>query len=325
LIRLKQNNYAAFEEVHIMSKIVVVGSYVVDLMSRTPHLPKPGETVLGGPFKMGPGGKGGNQATAAARCGSEVTFLTKVGDDLFGKAALEHFREEKFNTNYVKVDANEATGIALISVDDQSENSIVVALGACGTITAADVLEAEERFKEADIVLLQLETSIEAVVTSVDLAAKYQVPVILNPAPYQPFPVEILKHVHYITPNETEASLLSGVAVNDEASALEAAKRIHEKGVATVIITMGSQGAYLYRGGETGELVRGFRVEAVDTTGAGDAFNGGFAHAISNGKSVEEAMAFANGVAALSVTKIGTAPAMPYLDEVASFLKLVEQ
>jgi ribokinase len=311
----------AFKEGNIMSKIVVVGSYVVDLMSRATHLPKPGETVLGGPFKMGPGGKGGNQATAAARCGSEVTFVTKLGNDLFGKEALEHFGREKIDTQFVKVDPNEATGAALIAVDKDSENSIVVALGACGLITREDVLEAEERFKEANLVLLQLETSIEAIVTSVELAARFDVPVILNPAPYQEFPREILKNVQYITPNETEASLLSGVAVNDEASALKAAKRIHEMGVGTVIITLGSQGAYLYTGGESGELVSGFKVVAIDTTGAGDAFNGGFAHALSNGSSVKEAMIFANSVAALSVTKIGTAPAMPFRDEVESFFE----
>jgi ribokinase len=308
-----------------MSKIVVVGSYVVDLMSRTPHLPKPGETVLGGPFKMGPGGKGGNQATAAARCGSEVTFVTKLGDDIFGREALKHFNGEKVNTQYIKVDPNQATGVALIEVDDHSENSIVVALGACGTITESEVLAVEEKVKEADIVLLQLETSIEAVVTTVKLAKKYGIPVILNPAPYQQFPREILKDVAYITPNETEACELSGIEVTDEVTALAAAKRIYEMGVGTVIITLGSKGAFFYRGGEKGELVPSFKVKAVDTTGAGDAFNGGFTHAISNGYNVKDAIVFGNTVAALSVTKLGTAPAMPYKHEVeAFFAKRVE-
>lgn len=304
-----------------MSKIVVVGSYVVDLMSRAPHLPKPGETVLGGPFKMGPGGKGGNQATAAARCGSEVTFVTKLGADVFGREALDHFKNENVNSQYIKVDAQESTGAALIAVDDNSENSIVVALGACGTITEADVMEVEGKIQEADIVLLQLETSIEAIVTTVKLASKHQVPVILNPAPFQEFPREILKDVSYITPNETEAFELSGVVVKDEASALMAAKKIHEMGVDTVIITLGSKGAFLYSGVEKGKLVAGFKVDAVDTTGAGDAFNGGFAHAISKGYSVVDAMVYANSVAALSVTKIGTAPAMPYKQDVENFLK----
>lgn len=303
-----------------MSKIVVVGSYVVDLMGRTPHLPKPGETVLGRTFKMGPGGKGGNQATAAARCGSEVSFVTKLGDDVFGREALKHFSGENMNTEFIKVDPEHATGAALIAVDDNSENSIVVILGACGTITEEDVLAAEEKFKEADIVLIQLETSIEAVETTVSLAKKHQIPVILNPAPYQEFPLELLCDIAYITPNETEAGELTGVDVKDEASALSAAKIIHEMGVGTVIITLGSKGSYLYSGGETGELVPSFKVEAVDTTGAGDAFNGGFAHALSNGFPVKQAMTFANAVAALSVTKVGTAPAMPYKQQVEDFL-----
>lgn len=303
-----------------MSKVVVVGSYVVDLMSRAPHLPKPGETVLGGPFQMGPGGKGGNQATAAARCGSEVTFVTKVGNDLFGQSALKHFEAEKINTQYIKVDPSEATGAALIAVDAKSENSIVVALGACGSIREEEVAEAEDQFKATDIVLLQLETSIEAVVTTVKLAKKYNVPVILNPAPYQEFPREILSEIAYITPNETEAFELSGIEVKDEASALAAAQKIHNLGVGTVIITLGQKGAYLYKGENQGEIIPGYSVEPVDTTGAGDAFNGGFAHALSNGYPVREAMAFANAVAALSVKKLGTAPAMPHKHEIEEFI-----
>jgi len=303
-----------------MSKIIVVGSYVVDLMSRTPHLPKPGETVLGGPFQMGPGGKGGNQATAAARCGSDVTFISKLGNDVFGREALQHFTNENIGIEFMIVDPEMATGAALIAVDDRGENSIVVALGACGTITEEDVLAAEKRMKEADVVLLQLETSIDAVVTTVKLAKKYDVPVILNPAPFQEFPRGILGDVAFITPNETEASELSGIEVKDEGSALQAARIIHEMGVGTVIITLGSKGAFLYQGGEKGELIQGFKVEAVDTTGAGDAFNGGFAHALSNGFPVKEAIAFAHSVAALSVTKIGTARAMPTKQEIEAFL-----
>jgi ribokinase len=195
-----------------------------------------------------------------------------------------------------------------------------VALGACGTITEEDVLEAEDYIKAADIVLIQLETSLAAIETSVRVATKHNIPIILNPAPYQEFPRELLKNVQYITPNETEATLLSGIEVIDEPTALEAAKKIYQMGVETVIITLGSKGALLYTGGDEGELVHGFKVEAVDTTGAGDAFNGGFAHAISKGQSIVEAMKFAHAVAALSVTKVGTAPAMPTLEEVESFL-----
>lgn len=302
-----------------MSKIVVVGSYVVDLMSRTPHLPRPGETVLGGPFKMGPGGKGGNQATAAARCGSEVTFITKLGDDTFGREALVHFQKENIDGQYVKVDSEESTGAALIAVDDQSENSIVVALGACGKITQADIMVAEAAFAEADIVLLQLETSIEAVMTTINLAAKHQIPVILNPAPYQKFPEEILSKVSYITPNETEAFELTGVEVVNEDTAVKAAGVLQKMGVKHVIITLGKKGALLYLGEDQYKFVPGFKVAAVDTTGAGDAFNGGLAHALSNHMPLEESMEYANTVAALSVTKIGTAPAMPTKEEIEAF------
>ena len=304
-----------------MSKIVVVGSYLVDLMTRTPHLPRPGETVLGGPFKMGPGGKGSNQATAAARSGSNVTLVTKLGDDLFGQEAIKHFKKEKINLEHIKIDTNEETGTALIAVNEESENIIVVALGACGTLAANDVQAAEDEVKEADIVLLQLETSVEAVEETVALATKHNIPVILNPAPYQEFPKEILKDVNYITPNEIEAFELSGVVVQDELSAKKAAKKIYGMGVENIIITMGKHGVYLYTGEGTGELVPAFTVEAIDTTGAGDAFNGGFAHALSIGYSLKEAIRFSNAVAALSVTRAGTAPAMPYKNEVEAFLE----
>lgn len=300
--------------------ITVVGSYVVDLMSRTPHMPKPGETVLGGPFRMGPGGKGGNQAVAAARQGSQVYMVTKVGDDQFGKDALQNFINENIETRYVFVDQKEATGAALIAVDNNSENMIVVALGACGKLTADDVAKAEETIRDSSVVLVQLETSIEAVTTTLALAAKHHVPVILNPAPYQEFPQELLKNVTYITPNETEASLLTGIEVIDEETANQAAKMLFDRGVPQIVITLGKKGCYYYSGGDSGMLYPGFPVAAVDTTGAGDAFNGGFAHALAKKSSMEEAIRYANAVAALSVTKAGTAPAMPTKEEVARFL-----
>lgn len=299
--------------------ITVVGSYVVDLMSRTPRMPKPGETVLGGPFRMGPGGKGGNQAVAAARQGSSVRMVTKVGNDSFGKDALQNFENERIDTAYVFVDETEATGAALIAVDDQSENMIVVALGACGNLNAEDVKKAEASIRQSDILLVQLETSLEAVQEAVRLAQTHAVPVILNPAPYQPFPRELLKNVTYITPNETEASLLTGIQVQDDASAEEAAKMLHNWGVPHVIITLGKRGCFYYNG-TVGKRVESFQVEAVDTTGAGDAFNGGLAHALASGQSLEEAIVYANAVAALSVTRVGTAPAMPSKSEVEKLL-----
>lgn len=300
-----------------MSKIVVVGSYVVDLTARTPHMPKPGETVLGGPFKMGPGGKGGNQAVAAARMGAQVTMVTKVGKDLFGDDAIQNFKNEGIDSQFINQVEDESTGAALIAVDDSGENMIVVSLGACGTITEEEVQKAEAAFQEADIILVQLETSMAAISTTINLAHKLSKPVILNPAPYQKVSDELLAKVNYITPNETEAGLLSGVEVTDEDSARKAAEKLLGKGIDTVIITLGKQGCYLVQKGEnTGKLIPGYQVQAIDTTGAGDAFNGGFAHFLAKGYSVEAACQMANAVAALSVTKPGTAPAMPYSEEV---------
>lgn len=306
-----------------LSKIVVVGSYVVDLTARTPHMPKPGETVLGGPFKMGPGGKGGNQAVAAARLGAEVTMITKVGKDLFGTNAIDNFQKEGIDSAYVYQVENESTGAALITVDNSGENMIVVSLGACGTITEEEVLQAEQDFQEADIILLQLETSMEAIRTTINLANSLSKTVILNPAPYQAISDELLKKVNYITPNETEASLLTGVEVVDEETARKAAEILVKKGIDTVIITLGKKGCYLLSDGDhEGQLISGFNVDAVDTTGAGDAFNGGFANFLAEGKSLEEACRLANAVAALSVTKDGTAPAMPKLEELKKMVTL---
>ncbi|WP_339148005.1 MULTISPECIES: ribokinase [unclassified Sutcliffiella] len=300
-----------------MSKIVVVGSYVVDLTARTPHMPKPGETVLGGPFKMGPGGKGGNQAVAAARLGAQVTMVTKVGKDLFGDDAIQNFKNEGIDSRFIKQVEDESTGAALIAVDDSGENMIVVSLGACGTITEEEVLRAEAAFQEADIILVQLETSMAAISTTINLAHKLSKPVILNPAPYQKISDELLAKVNYITPNETEAGHLTGVEVTDEDSAVKAAEILLAKGIGTVIITLGKQGCYLLQKGEsTGKVIPGYQVQAVETTGAGDAFNGGFAHFLAEGNSVEKSCQMANAVAAISVTKPGTAPAMPYSEEV---------
>lgn len=303
-----------------MANIVVVGSYVVDLMSRTPHMPKPGETVLGGPFKMGSGGKGGNQAVAAARLGSNVTMVTKVGEDVFGDEAEKNFTNEGIDTTYITRHPEESTGAALIAVDQDSENMIVVALGACGKLTSDDVGAAETAFTKADIVLVQLETSLEAVRKAVERANELRKPVILNPAPFQEVDEDLLKGITYLTPNETEASLLTGIEVIDEQTARKAAIKLVGQGVGTVIITLGKQGCFVFDGKDEGRLIEGIKVEAVDTTGAGDAFNGAFATYIASGLTVDQAAKRANVVAALSVTKVGTSPAMPYEKDVEDLL-----
>jgi ribokinase len=305
-----------------MTTITVIGSYVVDLMSRTPHMPTTGETVLGGPFKMGPGGKGGNQAIAAARLGAKVNMITRVGKDQFGREAIENFNNEAIKTTYLVTDELESTGTALILVDDNSDNMIVVSLGACGKLSSMDVQNAEKAISESAIVLIQLETNIEAVVTAVEIAQKHSIPIILNPAPYQVFPQKILQYVKYITPNETEASLLSGIKIIDEISTINAAKQIYAMGVETVIITLGNKGCFVYSGENNGTFIKSYDVIAVDSTGAGDAFNGGLAFALANNYKLEKAIQYANATAALSVTKVGTAPSMPYFHEVERLLKV---
>jgi ribokinase len=304
--------------------ITVVGSFVVDLTSRTPHMPVPGETVLGRSFKLGPGGKGGNQAVAAARAGSRVNMITKLGDDEFGAIAVKSFKADNINIEYTPITKDHPTGSAQIIVDDTGENMIVVTLGACGAITREEVFAAEEAIKKSSVVVTQLETSLEAVMAAVELANKYNVPVIFNPAPYNDnYPREILPMVTYATPNETEAGFMAGLEITDDESALLAASKIKEMGVKTVIITLGKRGCLIYANADDYDFIPAFNVEAVDTTGAGDAFNGGFAHAIEKGMDVKEAVRYASAVAAISVTRFGTAPSMPTESEINEFIRLL--
>ncbi|MDR2901390.1 MAG: ribokinase [Treponema sp.] len=301
--------------------ITVVGSFVVDLTAKTPHMPVPGETVLGKGFKLGPGGKGGNQATAAARAGSKVNMITKLGDDEFGAVAMKTFKADGINLDYTPITKDHPTGTALILVDDSGENVVVINPGACGTLTREEVFAAENIIKKSNIVMTQLETNNEALIAAVELAHKHDVPVIFNPAPYNNnYPREILPMVSYITPNETEAAYISGIQVIDDDSALLAAEKIKLMGVKTVIITLGKRGCLLYKDAAHYSFVSSFNVEVLDTTGAGDAFNGGFAHAIEKGMKLEEAVPYANAVAALSVTRFGTSAAMPNESEIEAFL-----
>jgi ribokinase len=305
--------------------ITVLGSFVVDLTARTPHMPVPGETVLGKSFKLGPGGKGGNQATAAARAGSKVNLITKLGEDEFGSIAVKSFKNDGINLDYTPISKTEPTGSALILVDDNGENMIVVTLGACGTITRDEVFAAEEIIKKSSVLVIQLETSNEANIAAVELANKYKVPNVFNPAPYNNnYPKEILSKVTYVTPNETEAGYMSGMDIIDDDSALKAANIIKSLGVKCVIITLGKRGALIYENLNNHAFIPSFKVDVIDTTGAGDAFNGGFAHAIEKGMPVKEAVYYANAVAAISVTKFGTAPAMPTEKDIDDFLKKAE-
>jgi ribokinase len=288
-------------------------------------MPVPGETVLGKSFKLGPGGKGGNQATAAARAGSRVNLVTKLGDDEFGAMAVKSFKADGINLDYTPITKEYPTGAALILVDDSGENEIVVVLGASGVITRAEVFAAEETIKQSSVVVIQLETSNEANIAAVEIAGKYGVPVIFNPAPYNDsYPRQILPMITYATPNETEAGYMAGLKVFDDDSALAAAAKIKDFGVQTVIITMGKRGCLVYGGRNDYDFVPAFEVNAIDTTGAGDAFNGCFAHAIEKGMALNDAVRFANAGAALSVTRFGTAPAMPLETEIKEFLNKYE-
>lgn len=302
------------------NKVFIMGSYVTDLTARADRLPQPGETVLGKSFRTGAGGKGSNQAAAAARLGAEVSLVTKLGGDAFGKLALDHFQQEGIDTTHIAIDREQATGSALIAVDDQSENMIVVTPSACANIQKEEIEKAEPKLAESAVVLTQLETNLDAVDTTLQLAEKHGVPVILNPAPFQAIPDDWLKKVTYLTPNETEAAQLTGMPVDSIENATAAAEKLYQMGVEHVLITLGKKGCLLYNAEQKGAVYKGFPVRAVDTTGAGDAFNGGLAYALANKYGLEDAVRFANAAGACAVTKEGTAQAMPTLEEVMQFL-----
>lgn len=300
--------------------IVVFGSFVVDLTSRSNALPVPGQTVLGQSFKMGAGGKGSNQAVAAHRAGANVTLVTKIGRDVFGQVALDFYQNEGMRTDYILQDDERETGVALIMVDSGSaQNEIVVVPGACGNITAQDVEKCRPLIESASILLLQLEINFDALYRVIDIAHAAGVKIILNPAPASPLPPEVLKKIDVITPNETEAQLLTGVCVQDAQDAQRAAQVFLDQGVKNVVITLGALGAFATDGVRS-ELLPRLKVDAIDTTGAGDAFNGGFVTALSEGADLFEALRFGNATGALSVTRLGTAPSMPRREEILNLL-----
>jgi ribokinase len=294
--------------------ILVVGSSNTDMVVKTERLPGPGETVLGGSFVMAGGGKGANQAVAAARLGVEVVFVAKVGEDIFGKQAVESFKREGIDTSYMVVDPVHPSGVALISVDARGENCIVVASGANGNLLPADLAAAEEKIKNAAWVLMQLEIPL----ATVEYAAALGAPVILNHAPACALPDDLLRKVAILTPNHKEAEMLSGVSIVDKSSAERAAAVLAGKGVQTVIITLGADGALVLDG--AGFLwVPAPAVTAVDTTAAGDVFSGALAVALSERRSMKDAVCFACVAAALSVTRMGAQSSAPTRGEVDGF------
>jgi len=299
-------------------KIVVVGSSNVDLIIKGDKIPNRGETVLGGTFYKAAGGKGANQAVAASRAGGEVSFISCVGNE-YGEESIEGFRKDGINVDHVKKDPDVATGIALILVDKNGENSISVASGANLSMSVSDIQKARHIIADADVLLMQLEIPIEVVEEAAKIAFSAGVKTILNPAPAKPLSDELLKSVSILTPNETETEILAGMKVKNETDAGKAASVIHKKGVDMVVVTIGSKGALLASRDET-KIIGGHKVEAKDTTAAGDVFNGALAVAIAENKSLDEAIRFANAAAAVSVTRMGAQPSAPMREEIDNML-----
>lgn len=306
----------------MMRKIVVVGSSNTDLIIKVPEIPRPGETLLGGEFMTFPGGKGANQAVAAARAGGDIIFIASVGDDSYGEEAIKGYKLDNINTENIKICKGVPSGIAMITISDSGENAITVASGANAHLLPADLEEAEEPFQEADYMLIQLETPLETVQKAVELCNELDTRVILNPAPAAHLSDEILSKVSIITPNETEAERLSGITVKDVSTAAKAAESLHKRGIETVIITMGAMGAYLSdRASGLRKLIPGFTVQAVDTTAAGDVFNGQLAVSLAEGNELERAIVIAHAAAALSVQKLGAQSSIPRREETCYYLE----
>ncbi|MDR2057472.1 MAG: ribokinase [Dysgonamonadaceae bacterium] len=298
-----------------MSKIVVIGSCNTDMVIKSDRLPIPGETVIGNTFMMNPGGKGANQAVAVARMGGNVTFISKTGNDLFGRQSVELYNRENIRTEYVFSDPDHPSGVALVAVDANGENSILVAPGANSALSVKDIEKARTAIETADLLLMQLEIPIETVEYAAEIASRRGVKVILNPAPAQFLSNALLQHVYIITPNRTEAEILSGIKVTNWESAQAAADCISEKGVDVVVITLGSQGA-LIKDGKQYHQVGAEKVQAVDTTAAGDTFCSTLCVGLAEGMSIVEAVKLACKASAITVTRMGAQTSIPYRREV---------
>jgi ribokinase len=295
-------------------RIVVVGSSNTDMIIKLDRIPKPGETRLGGEFMTAAGGKGANQAVAAAKAGGDVTLVARVGRDMFGERAIAGLKDHGINVDYVQYD-KAPSGVALIFVGEDGENSIAVGSGANAKLSPADVRKARSAFATAAAVVVQLETPLETVQAAADLGHASDALVILNPAPAQPLPDKLLKKVSILTPNEHEAELLTGIKVTNDTSSARAADALLRKGVDTVIITLGSRGAFVATS-TTKQLVPGFKAKPVDTTAAGDTFNGALAVALAEGMRLIDAVRFANAAGAISVTRMGAQPSAPNRKEI---------
>jgi len=307
--------------------IVVIGSSNTDMVVKTLTLPRPGETVTGGEFLLAAGGKGANQAVAAARLaaarfGGAVTFIAKVGADSFGDQAIAGYEKEGIDTSQIGREKDHATGIALILVDQKGENLISVASGANFQWSDADLARVRGVIEQAGIVVFQLEIPLDVVVGLAQVAADAGVPVLLDPAPAAELPTDLLQNVSYLKPNEHEAEVVSGIKVTDEATATAAARRLLDRGVKeAVVITLGEQGALVFPREGTPQMVPAPKIQAADSTAAGDAFTGALAWQLNQGVPLLEAVRVANHVAALSATRMGAQPSLPTRKELDDFMK----
>lgn len=304
-----------------MKKLVVLGSVNADHILQVPHFPKPGETLLGSNYQIVPGGKGANQAVAAARLGANTTFIATVGDDLFGTFIVKEFIKDNIETKAIHSIANTPTGIAMIQIAQNGENSIAISAEANAHLTPEIVNQHQEIIASANYLLVQLETPIESILTAIKIAKKNNTKVILNPAPARELTKEFLSYVDIITPNETETKILTKIDVTDEESARKAANKFHSYGIKTVLITLGAQGVWYSEQNIAGKIYPGFKVDAKDTTAAGDTFNGALIAALLNGKDMVASIRFAHAAAAIAVTKIGAQSSIPTLNDVNLFLK----
>jgi ribokinase len=305
---------------NIPPHVAVVGSLNMDLVARAPRIPKPGETLTGSDFATHPGGKGANQAVAAARAGANVLLVGRVGDDAFGNALLSNLREAQVDVSHITRDDRAATGVALIVVEDSGQNSIVLAPGANARLTAEDVNAAEEAIASADVLLLQLEVPLATVVRAAQIAKRHGVTVILNPAPAQALPAGLLSMIDVLVPNETEAEIITGMPVQTAQDIEAAARALQQTGVPIVVMTLGAKGSLLAESNGLSRIPT-FEIVPVDTTAAGDAFVGTFAVAIGEGKATTEAVTWGSAAGALAATRAGAQPSLPTRTEIMALLE----
>lgn len=297
-----------------MKKIIVIGSSNVDMVVRTSHLPASGETILGGEFFMNQGGKGANQAVAIKRLGGNLIFMAKLGNDVLGRQSVGYFKKEGIDTRYIALDEDSASGVALISVDDHAENSIVVASGANMLLNEQDVDKMLEEMCEGDILLMQLEIPLQTVEYAARKAFGKGVKVVLNPAPARSLPKELFRHLYMVTPNRIEAEMLTGIKIANDADVEKVAEEICAMGVKNVIITLGSKGCLIREEGVS-YRIDAFKVEPVDTTAAGDTFNGALCVGLSEGMDLKQAAVMASKASSIAVTRMGAQSSIPYREE----------